>query len=75
MQPGRRPGALRHQGLPHQTGVAGRIVRRHGDAKALLTDILIGDFFKEDIDELWPLLEEQAAAESTTAAVAADSAD
>jgi flavin-dependent dehydrogenase len=53
----------------------GRIVRRHGDAKALLTDILIGDFFKEDIDELWPLLEEQAAAESTTAAVAADSAD
>jgi flavin-dependent dehydrogenase len=39
----------------------GQVVRRHGDAKALLTDILIGDFFKERIDALWPLLEEEPA--------------
>ena len=37
----------------------GGIVRRHGDAKALLTDILIGDFFKDTIDVLWPLLDEK----------------
>lgn len=37
----------------------GRIVRRHAAAKGLLTDILIGDFFKDDIDDLWPLLEEE----------------
>jgi len=37
----------------------GGIVRRHGDAKALLTDILIGDFFKQDIDVLWPLLHQE----------------
>jgi len=36
----------------------GAIVRRHGDAKPLITDILIGDIFKGDIDALWPLLDE-----------------
>lgn len=36
----------------------GKIVRRHEHAKPLLTDILIGDFFKDEIDDLWPLLEE-----------------
>jgi hypothetical protein len=41
----------------------GRIVRRHGDAKALLTDILIGDFFKNDIDILWPLLDQEPGAD------------
>jgi flavin-dependent dehydrogenase len=35
----------------------GGIVRRHEDAKPLITDILIGDIFKPEIDGLWPLLE------------------
>ena len=35
----------------------GGVVRRHEDAKPLITDILIGDIFKPDIDALWPLLE------------------
>ena len=53
----------------------GRIVRRHGDAKALLTDILIGDFFKDDIDVLWPLLEEEPASADCRGPVPAGSAD
>jgi flavin-dependent dehydrogenase len=40
----------------------GGIVRRHEDAKPLITDILIGDIFKPDIDALWPLLEGAEAA-------------
>ena len=36
----------------------GHVVRRHEDAKPLITDILIGDIFKDGIDGLWPLLEE-----------------
>jgi flavin-dependent dehydrogenase len=35
----------------------GGVVRQHEEAKPLITDILIGDIFKPDIDELWPLLE------------------
>ena len=53
----------------------GRIVRRHGDAKALLTDILIGDFFKDDIDTLWPLLDQEPGADCQEGAVAAMLAD
>jgi flavin-dependent dehydrogenase len=53
----------------------GRIVRRHGDTKAMLTDILIGDFFKDDIDVLWPILEEGSAAADCLGAVPAGSAD
>jgi hypothetical protein len=30
----------------------------------LITDILIGDIFNENIDALWPLLDEQRSAES-----------
>ena len=36
----------------------GGIVRRHESAKPLITDILIGDIFKPEIDALWPLLED-----------------
>ena len=36
----------------------GQLVKKHGHAKPLITDILIGDFFKGDIDALWPLVEE-----------------
>ncbi len=35
----------------------GRFVRKHSDHKGLVTDVLIGDLFKEEIDELWPLLD------------------
>ena len=35
----------------------GQLVRQHGEAKPLITDILIGDIFKRDIDALWPLVE------------------
>ncbi len=36
----------------------GRFVRKHSDQKGLVTDVLIGDLFKEDIDQLWPLLDQ-----------------
>jgi len=42
----------------------GRLVRDHGHAKPLITDILIGDLFKEDIDGLWPLMDAALADES-----------
>jgi flavin-dependent dehydrogenase len=35
----------------------GKLVRDHGHSKPLITDILIGDFFKGDIDALWPLMD------------------
>lgn len=35
----------------------GQLVRNHGEAKSLITDILIGDIFKGDIDALWPLID------------------
>jgi flavin-dependent dehydrogenase len=49
----------------------GRFVRNHPDRKPLLTDILIGDIFKGDIDALWPLLDAQRAAEAELPAGAA----
>lgn len=42
----------------------GKFVRRHPGHKALITDILIGDLFKPEIDELWPLLERMQAEEA-----------
>lgn len=43
----------------------GRFVRKHSDRKGLVTDVLIGDLFKSEVDELWPLMDalrtEQAA--------------
>jgi flavin-dependent dehydrogenase len=36
----------------------GQFVRKHSDRKGLITDILIGDLFKDDIDALWPLMDE-----------------
>ena len=46
----------------------GGVVRRHEDAKPLITDILIGDIFKPDIDALWPLLEGAEPVHSAAAA-------
>jgi flavin-dependent dehydrogenase len=36
----------------------GRFVRKHPDKKGLVTDVLIGDVFKDDVDVLWPLMDE-----------------
>ncbi len=36
----------------------GKFVRKHPDMKDLLTDVLIGDVFKEEVDQLWPLMDE-----------------
>ena len=41
----------------------GKFVREHPDRKGLITDVLIGDLFKPDIDSLWPLMEDMQAAE------------
>ena len=41
----------------------GKFVREHPDRKGLITDVLIGDLFKPDIDALWPLMEGMQAAE------------
>jgi flavin-dependent dehydrogenase len=42
----------------------GQFVRKHSDRKGLITDILIGDLFKDDIDVLWPLMDDLKAEES-----------
>jgi flavin-dependent dehydrogenase len=44
----------------------GSLVRRHPDLKPLITDLLIGDLFKPELDRLWPPLE-AALAEQRTA--------
>ncbi len=35
----------------------GRLVRRNPDKKGLITDVLIGNLFKDEVDELWPLID------------------
>ncbi|MBW3596085.1 MAG: tryptophan 7-halogenase [Planctomycetes bacterium] len=39
----------------------GRFIRRHPDLKGYVTDVLIGDVFKSDVDILWPLIDEMRA--------------
>lgn len=46
----------------------GRFIRKHPEMKGLVTDVLIGDVFKPEIDALWPLMDELRA----EMAVAAD---
>ena len=36
----------------------GRFVKKHPDLKDRVTDVLIGDVFKADVDVLWPLMDE-----------------
>jgi flavin-dependent dehydrogenase len=36
----------------------GRFVRKHPHLKDRVTDVLIGDLFKDDVDVLWPLIDE-----------------
>jgi len=46
----------------------GRFVRENKDRKGLVTDILIGDIFKPQIDELWPLMDAMKATSEPTPA-------
>jgi flavin-dependent dehydrogenase len=45
----------------------GRFVRKYPHLKGLVTDVLIGDLFKDDVDVLWPLMDEMRAAREQTA--------
>ena len=36
----------------------GRFVKKYPHLKGLVTDVLIGDVFKDDVDVLWPLMDE-----------------
>lgn len=46
----------------------GRFVRKHPDLKGLVTDVLIGDVFKDEVDVLWPLMDEMRAEAASVAA-------
>ena len=35
----------------------GRLVRRNPDKKGLITDVLIGNLFNDNVDELWPMID------------------
>jgi flavin-dependent dehydrogenase len=51
----------------------GRFVKKHPDLKGFVTDVLIGDVFKDDVDVLWPLMDElraEVAAERAAKSVA-----
>jgi flavin-dependent dehydrogenase len=39
----------------------GQFIRRHPDKKGLVTDVLIGNLFKDELDELWPLMDQMRA--------------
>ncbi|HET6575964.1 MAG TPA: NAD(P)/FAD-dependent oxidoreductase [Fimbriiglobus sp.] len=39
----------------------GKFVRKHPHLKNLVTDVLIGDVFKDEVDVLWPLIAEMKA--------------
>lgn len=39
----------------------GRFVRKHPHLKGYVTDVLIGDLFKPELDVLWPLIDEMRA--------------
>jgi flavin-dependent dehydrogenase len=45
----------------------GRFVRKHPHLKGYVTDVLIGDVFKDDVDVLWPLMDELRAEQAATA--------
>lgn len=39
----------------------GRFVKKHPHLKGLVTDVLIGEVFKDEVDVLWPLMDEMRA--------------
>ena len=46
----------------------GRFVRKHPHMKGFITDVLIGDLFKDDLDVLWPLIDDMVAEQKAHAA-------
>jgi len=42
----------------------GKLVRRHPEKKGLITDVLIGNLFFDEVDELWPLIDAMVAEEA-----------
>lgn len=48
----------------------GRFIRKHPHLKGYVTDVLIGDIFKDDVDVLWPLMDELRAEQEAAAAMA-----
>ena len=36
----------------------GRFVKRFPHLKGLVTDLLIGDLFKDEVDQVWPAMEQ-----------------
>ena len=49
----------------------GRFVRKHPHLKDRVTDVLIGDLFKDDVDVLWPLIDEMRAEQAAAKAAKA----
>jgi flavin-dependent dehydrogenase len=49
----------------------GRFSRKYPDQKGLVTEVLIGDLFRDDIDALWPLMDDLKAEQSAEAAATA----
>ncbi|HJZ59801.1 MAG TPA: NAD(P)/FAD-dependent oxidoreductase [Gemmataceae bacterium] len=47
----------------------GRFVKKHPHLKGLVTDVLIGDVFKDEVDVLWPLMDEMRAEQGIPAYV------
>ena len=45
----------------------GRFVKKHPHLKGLVTDVLIGDVFKDEVDLLWPLMDELRAEQNLPA--------
>lgn len=45
----------------------GRFVKKHPHLKGLVTDVLIGDVFKDDVDALWPPMDELRAEQNLPA--------
>ena len=43
----------------------GRFVKKHPHLKGYVTDVLIGDLFKDDVDVLWPLMDAMRAENAT----------
>ncbi len=48
----------------------GKLVRKHPEKKHLITDVLIGNLSKDEIDELWPLIDDLRTEESQSMATA-----
>ena len=49
-------------------------MREHGELKGLITDVLIGDLFKPDIDRLWPPIDAMLAEDEPDQAAVAEPA-